>query len=71
MLLSKRGQCVRSLWIWDHLIIDAGCPIGYRVRIHCTFMWLKIIVIEDAVFMALGVKIADNRYPVSERFGGL
>ncbi len=58
------------LWIWSHSTIDYGCRIGHRVRIHNHVYVAQSTTLEDDVFLAPGVMIANDRYPVSDHFEG-
>lgn len=56
-----------QVWIWSHSTIDYGCRIGDRVRIHNHVYVAQGTVIEDDAFLAPGVMIANDRYPISAR----
>ncbi len=49
--------------IWNNSVIDYGCKIGHRVKIHCNIYIAQFTVIEDGVFLAPGVKIANDYHP--------
>jgi acetyltransferase-like isoleucine patch superfamily enzyme len=49
--------------IWSNSVIDYGCIIGSRVRIHCNVYVAQFTVIEDDVFLAPGVMIANDLHP--------
>jgi acetyltransferase-like isoleucine patch superfamily enzyme len=49
--------------IWSNSVIDYGCIIGSRVRIHCSVYIAQFTVIEDDVFLAPGVTIANDLHP--------
>jgi acetyltransferase-like isoleucine patch superfamily enzyme len=50
--------------IWNNSTIDYGCKIGSRVRIHCNVYIAQFTIIEDEVFLAPGVSIANDLHPI-------
>lgn len=50
--------------IWNNSAIDYGCAIGDRVRIHNNVYVAQYTVIEDDVFLAPGVMIANDPHPI-------
>lgn len=50
--------------IWNHSTIDYGCRIGDGVRIHNHVYVAQFTVIEDDVFLAPGVMIANDKHPI-------
>ena len=59
-----------NLSIWSNSVIDYGCRIGNHVKIHNNCYIAQSTVIEDDVFIAPGVMIANDKYPVSQNFEG-
>ncbi len=53
--------------VWSNSIIDYGCRIGDRVKIHCNCYVAQNTELEDDVFLAPGVTIANDLYPGDER----
>lgn len=49
--------------IWNNSTIDYGCVIGDRVKIHCIVYVAQFTMIEDDVFLAPGVTIANDPHP--------
>ncbi|MCK4538558.1 MAG: N-acetyltransferase [Candidatus Krumholzibacteria bacterium] len=49
--------------IWNNSVIDYGCTIGHNVKIHCNIYIAQFTVIEDEVFMAPGVTVANDIHP--------
>jgi len=49
--------------VWNNTVIDYGCEIGVGVKIHCNVYVAQFTVIEDGVFIAPGVKIANDYHP--------
>ena len=53
--------------VWSNSIIDYGCRIGNRVKIHCNCYVAQFTELEDDVFLAPGVTIANDLYPGDRR----
>jgi acetyltransferase-like isoleucine patch superfamily enzyme len=49
--------------IWSNTVVDYGCRIGNRVKIHSNCYLAQYTVLEDDVFLAPGVTIANDLYP--------
>ena len=49
--------------IWSHSVVDYGCVIGDRVKIHCNCYVAQFTEIEQDAFLAPGVTIANDLYP--------
>ena len=50
--------------IWNNTTLDYGCVVGDRVRIHCNIYIAQFTVLEDDVFLAPGVSIANDPHPI-------
>jgi acetyltransferase-like isoleucine patch superfamily enzyme len=53
--------------VWSNSVIDYGCRIGNRVKIHCNCYVAQYTELEDDVFLAPGVGIANDLYPGDRR----
>src|ERR1700688_927886 len=53
--------------VWTNSVIDYGCRIGNRVKIHCNCYIAQYSELEDDVFLAPGVTIANDLYPGDRR----
>ena len=53
--------------VWSNSVIDYGCRIGDRVKIHCNCYVAQYTELEEDVFLAPGVTIANDLYPGDER----
>ena len=53
--------------VWSNSIIDYGCRIGDRVKIHCNCYVAQFTELDDDVFLAPGVTIANDLYPGDHR----
>jgi acetyltransferase-like isoleucine patch superfamily enzyme len=49
--------------IWSNTVVDYGCWIGDRVKIHSNCYIAQYTLLEDDVFLAPGVTIANDLYP--------
>ena len=50
--------------IWNNSTVDYGCRIGHRVKIHNNVYIAQFTVIEDDVFLAPGVVVANDPHPI-------
>ena len=49
--------------VWSNSVVDYGCSIGNRVKIHCNCYVAQFSVLEDDVFLAPGTTLANDLYP--------
>jgi acetyltransferase-like isoleucine patch superfamily enzyme len=49
--------------LWNNSTVDYGCTIGNNVKIHCNCYVAQFTVLEDDVFLAPGVTIANDIHP--------
>lgn len=63
VVIREQNEIGDSLQIWSNSVIDYGCRIGSRVKIHCNCYIAQFTIIEDDAFMAPGVIIANDMYP--------
>ncbi|MCZ6766394.1 MAG: acyltransferase, partial [bacterium] len=49
--------------IWNNSTVDYDCRIGNNVKIHCNCYVAQFSVLEDDVFLAPGVTIANDIHP--------
>jgi acetyltransferase-like isoleucine patch superfamily enzyme len=64
VIIREENLIGDRLKIWSHSVIDYGCKIGNNVHIHHHVYVSQFAVIEDDVFLAPGVRIANDKYPV-------
>jgi acetyltransferase-like isoleucine patch superfamily enzyme len=64
-----REGCVigNDVAIWSNSVVDYSCRIGSRAKIHCNCYVAQYTELEDDVFLAPGVTIANDLYPGDER----
>jgi acetyltransferase-like isoleucine patch superfamily enzyme len=64
VVIREENRLGDHLSIWNNSTIDYGCIVGNHVRIHCNVYVAQFTVIEDDVFLAPGVMIANDRHPI-------
>jgi len=50
--------------VWNNSTVDYGCVLGSRVKVHSNVYVAQYTVLEDDVFLAPGVMIANDPHPV-------
>lgn len=63
VVIREENQIGNNLCIWSNSIIDYGCIIGNNVKIHSNCYVAQYTTIEDEVFLAPGVIIANDIHP--------
>jgi len=66
VVIREQNAIGTDVCVWSNSIVDYGCKIGDRVRIHSSVYVAQDTVIEDDVFLAPGVIIANEKYPGQE-----
>lgn len=69
VVIREENRIGDALKIWNNSCIDYGCTIGNNVRIHNNVYVCQYTEIGDDVFLAPGVMLANDKFPV--RFEGL
>lgn len=64
VVVREENTIGTSCCIWNNTTIDYGCVIGDRVKIHCNVYVAQFTVLEDDVFLAPGVTIANDPHPI-------
>jgi acetyltransferase-like isoleucine patch superfamily enzyme len=64
VIIREENAVGDELSIWNNSTIDYGCTIGNRVKIHCNVYVAQFTTLEDGVFLAPGVTIANDPHPV-------
>lgn len=70
VVIREENRIGDRLSIWNHSTIDYGCTIGSGVKIHNHVYVAQFTVIEDGAFLAPGVQIANDRFPLSDDLHG-
>ena len=63
VVIREENEIGDRFSIWNNTVIDYGCRIGSDVKIHCNVYVAQFTLIEDEVFIAPGVKIANDYHP--------
>ena len=63
VVIREQNEIGDGFNIWNNSVVDYGCRIGSNVKIHCNIYVAQFTVIEDDVFMAPGVTIANDIHP--------
>jgi acetyltransferase-like isoleucine patch superfamily enzyme len=67
VVIREGCQIGDDVAIWSNTVVDYRCRIGNRVKIHCNCYVAQYTELEDDVFLAPGVTIANDLYPGDER----
>ena len=63
VVIREQNRIGDRFSIWNNSVVDYGCTIGSNVKVHCNIYIAQFTVIEDDVFMAPGVTIANDIHP--------
>jgi acetyltransferase-like isoleucine patch superfamily enzyme len=63
VIVREENQIGDDVSVWSNTVIDYGCRIGDRVKIHSNCYVAQYTEIEDDVFLAPGVTIANDLFP--------
>ena len=66
VVIREQNVLGDSVRIWNNTTIDYGCRIGNGVKIHTNCYIAQYTVLEDDVFLAPGVTIANDLHPGCE-----
>ncbi len=66
VVIREENKIGNHVSIWNNTVIDYGCVIGNGVKIHCNIYVAQFTILEDDVFMAPGVTIANDMHPGCE-----
>jgi acetyltransferase-like isoleucine patch superfamily enzyme len=64
VVIREENSIGDHLNIWNSSTIDYGCTIGHGVKIHCNVYVAQYTILEDNVFLAPGVTIANDPHPL-------
>ena len=64
VVIREQNTIGDNLNIWNNSTIDYGCSIGNMVKIHCNVYVAQFTILEDNVFLAPGVTIANDPHPL-------
>jgi acetyltransferase-like isoleucine patch superfamily enzyme len=63
VIVREENRIGDDVSVWSNTVIDYGCSIGDRVKIHSNCYVAQYTEIEDDVFLAPGVTIANDLFP--------
>jgi acetyltransferase-like isoleucine patch superfamily enzyme len=63
VVIREENVIGNNLSIWNSSTIDYGCRVGNDVKIHTNVYVAQFTTIEDDVFLAPGVAIANDLHP--------
>jgi acetyltransferase-like isoleucine patch superfamily enzyme len=63
VVIREQVHIGEDVSVWSNSVIDYGCVIGDRVKIHSNCYVAQYTELEDDVFLAPGVTIANDLYP--------
>lgn len=66
VIIREENIIGKNFSIWSNSTVDYGCKIGNNVKIHSNVYVAQFTVIEDKVFLAPGVIIANDLHPGCE-----
>jgi acetyltransferase-like isoleucine patch superfamily enzyme len=67
VVIREQNRIGHHLSIWNNSTIDYGCVMGDNVLIHCNVYVAQFTTIEDDVFLAPGVTVANDRHPICRK----
>ncbi|MFH0810086.1 MAG: acyltransferase [Pseudomonadota bacterium] len=62
-VIREENQIGDDFCLWSNSVVDYGCRIGSRVKIHTNCYVSQFSVIEDDAFLAPGVSLANDPHP--------
>jgi len=63
VIIREENMIGENVKVWSNTVIDYKCKIGNNVKIHVNCYIAQLTAIEDDVFIAPGVMIANEKYP--------
>jgi acetyltransferase-like isoleucine patch superfamily enzyme len=64
VVIREENKIGDNCSVWNNSTIDYGCMVGNGVKIHCNVYVAQYTVLEDDVFLAPGVMIANDPHPL-------
>jgi acetyltransferase-like isoleucine patch superfamily enzyme len=64
VVIREENRIGNHLSVWNNTVVDYGCVIGHNVKIHSNCYIAQFTTIEDDVFIAPGVSIANDPHPL-------
>jgi acetyltransferase-like isoleucine patch superfamily enzyme len=66
VVIREQNRIGDDVSVWSNTVIDYGCVIGDRVKIHSNCYVAQCTEIEQDVFLAPGVTLANDLFPGSK-----
>jgi acetyltransferase-like isoleucine patch superfamily enzyme len=66
VVIREQNMIGDDVSIWGNTVIDYGCVIGDRVKIHSNCYIAQLTEIEEDAFLAPGVTLANDLFPGSD-----
>ena len=63
VIIREENDIGDKFRIWNNSVVDYGCKIGNNVKIHTNVYVCQFTIIEDNVFLAPGVTLANDLHP--------
>lgn len=63
VVIREQNRIGDDVSVWSNSFLDYGCVVGNRVKIHCNCYVAQYTELEDDVFLAPGVTVANDLYP--------
>ena len=63
VIIREENHIGNDVAIWSNSIIDYGCQIGNRVKIHSQVYLAQFTIIEEGAFLAPGVITGNDLHP--------
>ena len=63
VIIREENDIGDNFRIWNHSVIDYGCHIANNVKVHNKVYIAQFTTIEDDVFLAPGVTLANDLHP--------
>ena len=67
VVIREENKIGNNVCVWSNTVVDYGCVIGNNVKIHANGYVAQHTTIEDDVFIAPGVTIANDPCPPCAR----
>lgn len=64
VVIREENTIGDNLNIWNNSTIDYGCVVGNNVKIHSNVYVAQFTILEDDVFLAPGVMVANDPHPL-------
>lgn len=66
VVIREENRIGDDVSVWSNTVIDYGCVVGNRVKVHSNCYIAQYTEIEDDAFLAPGVTLANDLFPGSE-----